>query len=348
MQSWYQELFGCSEGSYSSVQQKIRVTELPTGHALLEGPNGVSYRAGAFQTPSLQQLETAAANLGGMAELRGKLQVRNVTADVMDLLIAEENRHATFQVASQFNCLEFVGPSVRPEDGVTRYDCDRTQGPACSVACGPATVYRNYFAEVSGSRGQTSQRQIENLRDLLLQLGGPREFLDVVGGYTLASNDELKALNGKLAALDAAAHEALKKKLRVGVHEDVQVTCAQWGQLQLRDKEQLVTQVFAAACSVSYSGNGQRLWAPLARLILAASYEATLYAALANALRKKGKHASQRLFLTCLGGGVFGNDITWIADAMREAFAKFQDVALEVVIVTFRGRTEPELQALER
>ena len=47
-----------------------------------------------------------------------------------------ENRGALFQVASQFNMLEMVGPRVTPEEGVTRYEHDRTQGPACAMAAG--------------------------------------------------------------------------------------------------------------------------------------------------------------------------------------------------------------------
>lgn len=38
------------------------------------------------------------------------------------------NAGAVFQVASQFNCLEMVGPGSRPEDGVTIYSKDHTQG----------------------------------------------------------------------------------------------------------------------------------------------------------------------------------------------------------------------------
>jgi hypothetical protein len=44
-----------------------------------------------------------------------------------------ENAGALFQVASQFNLLEMVSPSVTPEDGVTRYQDDHTQGPACAI-----------------------------------------------------------------------------------------------------------------------------------------------------------------------------------------------------------------------
>ncbi len=61
---------------------------------------------------------------------------------VMNLTCMAENRYATFQVASQFNCLEFVAPNVTPENGVTDYIRDHTQGPQCSLAAAPAIVYR--------------------------------------------------------------------------------------------------------------------------------------------------------------------------------------------------------------
>ena len=60
---------------------------------------------------------------------------------------------ALFQVASQFNLLEMTSPDVTPEDGVTRYAYDRTQGPACAIAAGAATLYRNYFVPNGGSEG---------------------------------------------------------------------------------------------------------------------------------------------------------------------------------------------------
>ena len=52
---------------------------------------------------------------------------------------------ALFQVASQFNALEMIGPDVTPEHGVSRYQRDPTQGPACAIAAGAATIYRNFF-----------------------------------------------------------------------------------------------------------------------------------------------------------------------------------------------------------
>jgi hypothetical protein len=54
-----------------------------------------------------------------------------------------------------------VGPAVTPEHGVTRYKDDPTQGPACAIAAGAATIYRNYFAPVGDGHGQTKERQLD-------------------------------------------------------------------------------------------------------------------------------------------------------------------------------------------
>ena len=53
--------------------------------------------------------------------------VRGEEGEVSELQAKEENCLGTFQVASQFNCLEFVDPDVLPEEGVTQYVYDKTQ-----------------------------------------------------------------------------------------------------------------------------------------------------------------------------------------------------------------------------
>ena len=37
--------------------------------------------------------------------------------------------------------MEMVAPHVTPEDGVTRYQGDPTQGPACAMAAGGAPIF---------------------------------------------------------------------------------------------------------------------------------------------------------------------------------------------------------------
>ena len=81
--------------------------------------------------------------------------MHDLAGDARELHARPEFAAASFQVASQFKLLEIVGPGITPEDGVTRYSGDRTQGPACASAAGARTIYRNYFVPVGGCLGQT-------------------------------------------------------------------------------------------------------------------------------------------------------------------------------------------------
>merc|ERR1719419_2235642 len=96
----------------------------------------------------------------------GGLTYENITGDVRSLLLNSNNAGAVFQAASQFNCLEMVGPSVTPENGVTGYFRDRTQGPACAIACPAATIVRNYFAGSKWGLGQGGRNQLDMMQDI--------------------------------------------------------------------------------------------------------------------------------------------------------------------------------------
>jgi hypothetical protein len=70
----------------------------------------------------LQSLREGVKSAGGLPE---RLKVSVVTGDVRQMHRSPENTGALFQVASQFNLLEMVSPTVTPEQGVTRYQHDR-------------------------------------------------------------------------------------------------------------------------------------------------------------------------------------------------------------------------------
>ena len=71
----------------------------------------------------------------------------------------------------------------------------------------------------------------------------------------------------------------------------------------------------------------------LATLALEAAYEATLCAAIVNYDRT----GNNRLYLTQLGGGAFGNEQDWIIDSMRRALKLHSGSGLDVAIVSFRA-----------
>mmetsp|Transcript_11328 Transcript_11328/g.24974 ORF Transcript_11328/g.24974 Transcript_11328/m.24974 type:complete len:425 (-) Transcript_11328:45-1319(-) len=57
----------------------------------------------------------------------------------------------------------------------------------------------------------------------------------------------------------------------------------------------------------------------------------------------KGAH---KVFLTAVGGGVFGNRMEWIGSAIDAALKKFKHVPLEVILVSYSSST-PEFKRLE-
>merc|ERR1712150_73852 len=87
---------------------------------------------------------------------------------------------------------------------------------------------------------------------------------------------------------------------------------------------------------MGYNGFGVKPWEKLAKLLLQACYEATLYAGLENYYRHGEKHQnSNKIFLTLVGGGVFGNPSSWIYEAIEKACIMFQHTPLDVRIVAF-------------
>ena len=317
---WFHDLTGFTETSYADTQAKLTVV----GSTLRSTVNGQSYQIGTLETLSLAELRARA--LGVAAARAGRLTVSSVVGDAAALHRDPANHGALFEVASQFNLLEMTGPHVTPEDGVACYAHDRTQGPACAVAAGAATIYRNYCLPVDGEAGQTRHRQVDCLRDMGAALGNDSQTLwTMQNGYALCSESGLTVITRRLGAMSGHERDALRDVLRVGLHWDVQVT-------GLARTDLRVSQAFCSALPVSYTNVPLARWQAFASLVLEGAYEATLWAAVLNAQRT-GSHV---LFLTHLGGGAFGNDRTWIDAAMRRALHRVRGLDLDVRIVSYR------------
>ena len=171
------------------------------------------------------------------------------------------------------------------------------RGPACAIAAGAATIYRNYFAPVDGREGQTAERQFDGLADLGDVLGKalkqPVQALwSMQNGYALCNRAGLDAIAEQLKALQPEQVDILRGKLCIGVHRDVEVTDA------AEENLPLVSQAFCSALPVAYSRVPSSHWGAFASLVLQAAYEATMLAAVLNAQRG----ASNVVLLTQLGG----------------------------------------------
>jgi hypothetical protein len=322
--NWFERLVGFRENGYAETQRQLKV-EGSRLHSLV---NRQSYGIGELEIVSLQDLRERGRARTGEG---GRLQVKIVRGDVRQLHRAPECAGAIFHVASQFNLLEMSDPYVTPEHGVTRYQRDLTQGPACAIAAGAATLYRNYFLPMGDQFGQTRDLQIDCLTDVgqafTAELGMPVEHLwKMENGYANCSQSGLEAIAAWIDAASVEQLDAMRGRLRIGVHWDVEVTDAE------APVRPLVSQAFCSALPVNYyPAVPQDFWKHFGSLVLEAAYEATLYAAICNAQRG----VSNVVMLTRLGGGAFGNSDEWIQGAMRRALRLVSDVDLDVRLVSY-------------
>ncbi|HKX00838.1 MAG TPA: hypothetical protein VJN43_24055 [Bryobacteraceae bacterium] len=209
--------------------------------------------------------------------------------------------------------------------GIGIYENDHTQGPACAIAAGAGSIYRNYFAIVNGRIGQTAENQIDCLADLGAALGNDAGRLwKMRNGYALATESGLAEISQRLEASSDAQLEELRGRLRIGIQWNTQVTLA--------GCSHLVSQAYCSALPVAYSRLAPSLWERFARLILEALYEATLYAGVLNAQAS----GVGTVYLTTVGGGAFGNPLEWILAAVERALNLHRKTALDVAIVSFR------------
>ena len=106
--NWFAELFGFVE-SAESVRTQLTVD----GEWMTSTVNGAHYRSGTLTMPSLAELKER-TDIVLQSRGQERTTLREVVANVQDLHKDPAFRNAFFQVASQCNLLEMVGPSVTP------------------------------------------------------------------------------------------------------------------------------------------------------------------------------------------------------------------------------------------
>ncbi len=231
---------------------------------------------------------------------------------------------------------------ARQQDAVWRRSkaSNELRPPACAIAAGAATIYRNYFAPVGVQIGQNAQRQLDALAGLgaaFAELTG----LPVSGlwtksnGYALCTAEGLQAIGRLLDQASENLRDELRGHLGIGLHRNVEVTDVDGGE------RRLVSQAFCSALQLGYSSESRKLWEPFARLVLEATYEATLLAAAEQA----DAGGANTVLLTRVGGGVFNNDEVWITTDPERALLIVEDAGLDVRIVGYRV-VSPEIQGI--
>jgi len=322
---WFEKLVGFKENNPKQVRENIEIVD----NKLISKINNREFIFGKLEIPSLEELRKQVDLIG---KYNSQIKVSEIVGNIQTFHKDASYNNSLIQVASQFNLLEMVNPYRTPEDGVGIYEYDATQGPACAIACGAGTIYRNYFTNVDGQIGQTSTKQIDCLNEVGIELENDKfNHWEIKNGYAFASRSGLKSISKQIRNKSENDYEELKGKLRIGVQWNSEVTISK--------NENFITQVYCSALPISYSDIETKMWSDFAKIVLEATYEATLYIALKNYENTK----NNKVFLTLIGGGAFGNKYEWIFDAIAKSIKKFYKTPLDIKIVSY-GTSNPSIK----
>jgi len=268
--------------------------------------------------------------------------------DVGYLQSLPEFRNSVFQAASNFNVIEGVSELQSPDtpNFTENYYKDKTQGPSASISAGAAAITRvhaPFFGK--GTDPSTWQQDLHHQVELLKNL---EDYYPVHNGYALYENGiHLDAYKKFPIYLSKPYYKLLVSGL-IGYHKDVQVTSGirfypypEQDSTSRKDRDneqdeeappdtsllkrvhdanQKVDQVFTAAVNMKQGRTGPRnAMAPnavtKAKMILDLGYQGTYLAAACN--------AREQLVLTMIGGGAFGNEKSWIFEAIVQAHRRW-------------------------
>ena len=336
MADWFPKVFGCPEKNRDTCIKLEYIDDLPV---LRCGTK--TYLPGTFYYPSLKEIRKQAMEKAKDFFIKNKkvwrekfpnqVNIKNLeNLNVIDALGNSYYQDCIFQVASQTNCLEHPNSGVSPEAGITNYYLDKTQGPACSIACPAGTYVRNWHG-LPKSKPQTRRKQVSLLGKLAKKIKnkdslGNYKFFSEQNGYILVTSAQKKNL--KKLFSDLSNPEKLNSEIidhiQIGIMEDTEVLC--FGELDKiktyryepnLEKKFTVSQAFCSALSLdsTYNKSDKKSIDLLAKAILDAQYEALLWLAVKNTC-ESGKNS---VFLTLVGGGVFENPIEWIQSSITRA-----------------------------
>lgn len=360
--TWFRNVFGFTESdNYDETQKCLQhIRDPETGKI-----NGVY--PGTFHQKPLAQLRHEAATAAAACLQKGSVRTTNVVGEAGAMHRDPSHRGSVFQAASQFNCLEFLNQNTTPEQGITGYIRDRTQGPACAVACPAGTAMRNYLVPWTDWRGkkrtgQTAQNQIDcsdPVQRALINVGrdskdpqlAPLEkhapipeserLWTTKNGYLDSDPIRLRKASALIQAVrvNKQKYSDLLGHLTIGIQENTDVTA-----FRSNNVVSNVTQVYSSAVAVGYSQcEDAPGWADVAQLFLDATYEATLLQGVievANHYAGGGtSDNAPKTLLTKVGGGVFNNNTEWIVNAIKRGVeeASSYGVPVDAPIVHFRN-----------
>lgn len=270
---------------------------------------------GEFKTIKLSELKELVGNSNNTDLQICPLKVETgVDIGVLQSNLKTEDR-ALVQVASNFNCLEVPSKYVLPNCGylVENAHTDSTQGPGACFGPLAGYLYRAHFYK----GGQTGLKQVNLLRDVDKYFGIP------INGKLVLNGDE-ESINNI---------NDIAQQVEVGLHTNVAIIYRRdkYGMnYELDEPYPMIDQIFSA--SINLNDYGKKTCKDnlikINRTLLRTAYESAYLVAI---YRKR-----KILYLTLVGGGVFGNPIHLILEEIIRAhklWANHPDSKLKRVVI---------------
>lgn len=331
---WFIKLFGFKE-SVSLVRKHLSCSKVGFNVKIMSDINNISYNAGNFQIRNISSFlnkfpKLPIRNGGSFNILSGKgRETKNFQKiDAFSMQSLPENDGATYLAASNFNCLEFTSRIDSVRNGVTDYIYDNTQGPYTALACPQSAVYRNYFYEHPNKNATGQLKEQINLLS--------KTPLKVENGYAIISTSDTSDL------VEKKFNWSDENNYPVGVHNncDVLLTRASNRKFKIVDKKSkpiIANHVYAASFNLYDDVVMNNFTLQILQHILEAEYKSTILSAWENSIKmeEEGRQGAKKLFLTLLGGGVFGNPKDIIAKSIISSKDELIKSGLEVYAVAF-------------
>ena len=320
---WFEHQFGFKE-SLAAVKEHISVEEVGDHIEIVSDVNKRRIKAGQFNIrflPWYKERPMAPRGNGKFFLIHGHagLGINEVMVNIND----PSFNGATFQVASNFNCLDYGSYKKSAANGIKSYASDWTQGPPAACAAAGAIMYRNYFVPHDGIIGQ------------------------VDGDINLLCKTPIRTYHGKAFICEPEDFERNKgfdfkneDLYGIGVHENVEVTTDRDGPDMLKDSrpDTFVHQIFCSTLNMGGTAKRCPETFGIVEQMLLSLYKATILAAWDLSLRYPGRPGSNKLVLTAVGGASFRNPKEMICNAVVACRDLIIASGLEVYFACFDDR----------
>ena len=371
--TWFNKYFGVNENQTPIKKGDFKAYEIINNveNSLIDLENisfkinDKSFAVGDFSCLPLPALKEKTQKLRAYNNT-SKLTYQYIHGDISDIIHKiTENDIVVVQAASQFNLLEMPSPEITPAKGIANYIMDNTQGPRVALSSPAGTLFRNYAVWNGTSQINT---QINTLIDVMKELG-----LTLSGNYDSNGDGSAPAKIGQYSYVNGYLYinpfsiqpainlpsfqKTMDDKLRVGIqwntpsiHNPNIKLCQVYssglplgGYLSLTDRGYMIDGIDGVIDDMNIDkfikvmkNEYYPLIKPFAIALFASTFKCTLQAGVIHALRH-GKE-SCTVYLTAVGGGVFGNPHEWIKEGLLIALEEFKNFSLNVKMVWFREK----------